>query len=49
MDDDEKYSQLIQKDMQTLEGEKGTLRYDVDDYRDKLVCRYNSLSLFASK
>lgn len=36
MDDDEKYSQLIQKDMQTLEGEKGTLRYDVDDYRDKL-------------
>lgn len=36
MDDDEKYSQLIQKDMQTLEGEKGTLRYDVDDYRNKL-------------
>ena len=36
MDDDEKYSQLIQKDMQTLEGEKGTLRYDVDDCRDKL-------------
>lgn len=36
MDDDEKYSQMIQQDMQTLEGEKATLRYDAEDYQDRL-------------
>lgn len=36
MDEDEKYSQLIQNDMQHLEGEKASIRYEMDGIEDRL-------------
>lgn len=36
LDEDEKYAQIIQTDMQTLEGEKVSIRYDVEEAQDKL-------------
>ena len=35
-DDDEKYAEVIKEDMKVLEGEKGEIRYEIDEIQDKL-------------
>ncbi len=36
LDDDEKYAEVIKEDMKVLEGEKGEIRYEIDEIQDKL-------------
>lgn len=36
LDDDEKYAEVIKEDMKVLEGEKGEIRYEMDEIQDKL-------------